>query len=117
TVLIDYLGGDALRDLVRTRAGSRRIQSLVGVRMNVNETRRDVIALRVDHAPGRRPRQFADRRDPSIFDCDVGGKPWVPRPVRDAPASNQQVIALLLCKTAETQRAKDKTHKGYYRDA
>jgi hypothetical protein len=85
--------------------------------MNVNETWRYVMALRIDHALGRRPRQFADRRDLSVFYRDVGGEPGISRAVQNAPACDQQVVALSLGETAETQRAKDKTHKGDYRNA
>jgi hypothetical protein len=85
--------------------------------MNVNETGRDVMALRVNHSPGRRASDFADRGDFSVFDCDVCGEPGIACAVQDAPAGDQQVVALLLGATAETQRAKDKTHKGNYRDA
>src|SRR5262245_65439026 len=69
-VLIDDLGGDALRDLVRTRVGSRGTQSLVGVRMNVNETWRDIMTLHVNHAIGRRPRKFSASRERSLLSRD-----------------------------------------------
>ena len=101
-VLVDDDGGDALRDEVRRRSTHRiriakaaaRARPIVGMRVDVDESGRDVLAGGVDGTRGLRVRQRADRDDAAAADRDVGGEPGIAGAVEHAPVLDQQVVSL-----------------------
>ena len=101
-VLVDDDRGDALRDQVGRGAAAgvlvaepaARVGPVVGVRVDVDEAGRDVLAGCVDGARGLGASQRADRGDAPAADRDVGREPRVAGPVEDPAVPDQQVVRL-----------------------
>ena len=94
-VLVDDHGGDALRHEIRRRSPHRiriaksaaRSRPIVGVRVDVDEAGRDVLAAGVDRARRLRVRQRCHRDDAAALHGDVGGEPGIAGAVEDARRS------------------------------
>ena len=83
------LGGDPLADRVeRAGVGGQRE---VGVRVEVDEARRDREALGIDHAPCRRPGLRLECDDPAAVDGHVGALSGGAGAVEDVTAADEQV--------------------------
>jgi hypothetical protein len=112
-VLVDDHGGDALRDKVRRRLANRiriaestaRSRSVVCVRVNVDESRHDVLAGGIDHPRGLGAFEFSNRGDAPVQNADVGGEPRIAGPVYDAAVANQQIEALSWLRANERKNA------------
>src|SRR5688572_10867983 len=77
TVGIDHHGGDALREHWLTMFQAFGGQSAAGMRMNIDEARRDGHAAGIDFPGPRRSGKRTDCRDPVPDDADISQNPRV----------------------------------------
>src|SRR5439155_15707428 len=85
-----HQSGDALPQLT-LRACAVYQRRNAGRAHHVDKTRRDHLVVNLDHPFGFAMIKFSDYRYPAITDTDVGAIPWIPLPIDDVPARDDQV--------------------------
>ncbi len=128
-ILVHDHGGDALRHqvgrrpacAVRVAQPAVRARAVVGMRMDVDETGRHVLAGGVDGRRGPGIAQSSNRGDASVLHRDIRGEPRIAGAVEDAAVADEQIVGgrrlhrACRCDDGDGERGATKNGRGLHR--